>query len=142
MYEIKIRLDKGGKMKTEKDLVEYEGDIAEVAGLIKKYYGNLKAEILAIYLSAVKEVYGYDKVTDQPLKWFNAKLQSYEVSESTGENKGLAYNVLVQAKDFDDATERTKEFLKMGYDMELTSIAPSGIKYFITSEELLQGKSE
>lgn len=138
MYEIKIRLDKGGKMKTEKDLVEYEGDIAEVANLIKKYYGNLKVEVIAIYLSAIKEVYGYDKTTDQPLKWFTAKLQSYEINESTGEKKGLVYNVLVQAKDFDDATDRTKEFLKMGYEMELTSIAPSGIQYFITSEELIQ----
>lgn len=138
MYEIKIRLDKGGKMKTEKDLVEYEGDIAEVASLIKKYYGNLKAEVIAIYLSSIKEVYGYDKATDQPLKWFTAKLQNYEINESTGEKKGLVYNVLVQAKDFDDASERTREFLKMGYDMELTSIAPSGIQYFITSEELIQ----
>lgn len=125
-------------MKTEKDLVEYEGDIAEVASLIKKYYGNLKAEVIAIYLSSIKEVYGYDKATDQPLKWFTAKLQNYEINESTGEKKGLVYNVLVQAKDFDDASERTREFLKMGYDMELTSIAPSGIQYFITSEELIQ----
>ena len=133
-----MRLDKGGKMKTEKDLVEYEGDIAEVASLIKKYYGNLKSEVIAIYLSSIKEVYGYDKATDQPLKWFTAKLQNYEINESTGEKKGLVYNVLVQAKDFDDASERTREFLKMGYDMELTSIAPSGIQYFITSEELIQ----
>ena len=141
MYEIKLRaVGKDGKRKTERDLVEYEGRIEEVAKLCAAYYEGCDAEMLAIYLSPVKEVYP-PKDGNAPTKWFTAKLCERSEDPSTGKETALNYCIMLAAKDFEDASEYAKEISQQGYGMELVSLRPSGVAWLISNAEILGGKA-
>ena len=141
IYEIKLRaVGKDGKRKTERDLVEYEGRIEEVAKLCAAYYEGCDAEMLAIYLSPVKEVYP-PKDGNAPTKWFTAKLCERSEDPSTGKETALNYCIMLAAKDFEDASEYAKEISQQGYGMELVSLRPSGVAWLISNAEILGGKA-
>lgn len=141
MYEIKLRaVGKDDKRKTERDLVEYEGRIEEVAKLCAAYYEGCDVEILAIYLSPVKEVYP-PRDKQAQTKWFTAKLCERSEDPGTGKETALNYYVMLAAADFEDASEYAKEISQQGYGMELVSLRPSGVAWFITSSEILGGKA-
>lgn len=141
MYEIKLRVvGKDGKRKAERDLVEYEGRIEEVAKLCAAYYEGCDVEILAIYMSPVKEVYP-PKDGNAPTRWFTAKLCERSEDPSTGKETALNYCIMLAAKDFEDASEYAKEISQQGYGMELVSLRPSGAAWLISNAEILGGKA-
>ena len=141
MYEIKLRVaGKDGKRKTERDLVEYEGRIEEVAKLCAAYYEGCDVEIMAIYMSPVKEVYPPEDKRAQD-KWFTAKLCERGEDPNTGKETALNYCIMLAAKDFEDASERAREIVRQGYGMELVSLRPSGVAWLISNAEILGGKA-
>lgn len=125
-YELSIKVIRVDKNGSDKEVVEkYITDAtlfseAECVGL--GLYNN-DCDVVAIRRSKITEIIN-DKELDVP--FFKAIICDTFLNDD-GSEKEADYQVLVCAKDVKSATEKTLEYMKQGYNMELKSISKTKI---------------
>ena len=125
-YELSVKVTRMDKNGNDKEVVEkYITNAnlfseAECVGL--ELYNN-DCDVVAIRRSKIAEIIN-DKEIDIP--FFKAVVCDTFLNED-GSEKETDYHILVCAKDVKSATEKTLEYMKQGYNMELKSISKTKI---------------
>ena len=125
-YELSIKVTRMDKNGNDKEVVEkYITDKnlfseAECVGL--ELYNN-DCDVVAIRRSKITEIIN-EKEVEKP--FFKAVVCDTFLNDD-GSEKEVDYHILVCAKDVKSATEKTLEYMKQGYNMELKSISRTKI---------------
>lgn len=121
-YEVALQVNKINEKGEEKTISEkYIVDAtlfaeAEEKGLCLY---NGECDVTAIKRSKITEIIN-EKEFD---KHFFKAIVFDVLTNDNGDEKEIDYHILVCAKDVKDATEKTLEWIKQGYNMELKSIS-------------------
>lgn len=124
-YEVKLQTTKKveGKNSEMEQKTVNEHYIANCETPVEAYYKamelyNNECDVYSIVESKIKEIIN-QKVEEKP--FFKAVISDTYTDEK-GNEKENKYYVLVCAKDVTEANKLMQEYLKQGYDMQLTGI--------------------
>lgn len=125
-YEVSVKVTRMNEKGEDKEVVEKyitdKGLFSEAECVGLELYNN-DCDVVAIRRSKITEVIN-EKEVDKP---FFKAIVCDTFFNNDGSEKETDYHILVCAKDVKSATEKTLEYMKQGYNMELKSISRTKI---------------
>jgi len=126
MYEVKA---KNLKEKNVLLVVKYATNVIEAVQEAEKAgYTEVFASYLSSYREVIRDV--AEENDEAPRKWYKVITIVNELNEG-GKIKACKYNMLLQAKDFENAQKKAKEQLEQGYSMTVNAISETKVETVI-----------
>lgn len=126
-YELKLKVNKANEKGDEKEVTEIyvtDDEIFASVELKGNELYNGECDVFAINRSKIREIVGEKKEDEF---FYKARLEETFVLEDGGESI-KSYQILISAKDVNDAAYKLKEYLKQGYsEMVVSSLQKTKI---------------